>query len=129
MKGLKCNRQEAETVYIYDKALETDKRAEFDLPPEKEEIARKMTHTGTRDKKSPMIPNLTPRARKPNATKEGLVEELFKCLANHGEFDIKNLQIANKNSKVSFMIGDKWYTWTLTEHRKKPSGLAEGGKE
>lgn len=127
MRGLKCDRVEAECVYAYDQRVESDPSV-GQLDPEREAIARKMAHTGTREKKSPMIPNFTKRERKPNATKEGLVAELFKCLANYGEFEIKNLQIANKNSKVSFMIGDKWYTWTLTEHRKKPSGVTEGGE-
>lgn len=125
MAGLHCDRAEAEEVYAYDKALDPGERTEFDLPPEKEEFARTMAHTGTREKKSPMVPNLTKRERKPNATKSGVVEELVTALKENTEFEIKYLQVPNKEGKVSFMIGDKWYTWALTEHRKKPAWAEE----
>ena len=128
MAGLHCDREEAEEIYAYDKALDPGERAEFDLPPEKEEVAKKMSHTGTREKKGPMVPNLTKRERKPNATKGGVVEELVAALRDNSEFEIKHLQIPNKEGKVSFMIGDKWYTWALTEHRKPPAWVKEGGE-
>lgn len=125
MRGLKCDRAEAEQVYAYDQEVEHDSSVGT-LPPEKEAIARKMAHTGTREKKAPMIPNLTPRQRKPNATKGGVVAELVKALQENSDFDIKHLQVPNKEGKVSFMIGDKWYTWALTEHRKPPAWVKEG---
>lgn len=124
MKGLDVDREEAEQVYAYDLEVERDSSV-GQLPPEKEAIARKMTHTGTREKKKPMIPNLTPRQRKPNATKGGVVAELIKALQD-SEFEIQYLQVPNKEGKVSFKIGDKWYTWALTEHRKKPAWATEG---
>lgn len=124
MKGLKVDRDEAEKVYAYDQEVEHDPSVGH-LSPEKELVARKMAHTGTRDKK-PMVPNLTQRQRKPNATKGGVVAELVEALRSNSEFDIKHLQVPNKEGKVSFMIGDKWYTWALTEHRKKPAWADEG---
>lgn len=128
MAGLHCNHEEAEEIYAYDKALDPGERTEFDLPPEKEEVAKKMAHTGTREKKTPMIPNLTKRDRKPNATKGGVVSEIATFLEKDSEFDIKYLQVPNKEGKISFMIGDKWYTWALTEHRKPPAWIKEGGE-
>lgn len=122
MKGLGVSKEEAEEVYNYDQEVERDPTI-GQLPPEKEAIARKMAHTGTRDKK-PMIPNLKPRQRKPNATKGGVVDELVKAL-NNSDFEVKHLQVPNKEGKVSFMIGDKWYTWALTEHRKPPTWVKE----
>lgn len=127
MAGLHCDRAEAEDVYAYDKSLDAGERAEFDLPPEKEEFARTMAHTGVKEKKSPMVPNFTKRERKPNATKGGVVSEIVAFLSENSEFDIKHLQVPNKEGKISFMIGDKWYTWALTEHRKKPTWAEEGG--
>lgn len=127
MAGLHCDRIEAEAVYVYDKALDQGERTEFDLPPEKEEFARTMAHTGTREKKSPMVPNLTKRKRKPNATKGGVVSEIATFLSENSDFEIKYLQIPNKEGQISFMIGDKWYTWALTEHRKPPAWIKEGG--
>lgn len=76
-----------------------------------------------------MIPILTKRERKPNATKGGVVSEIAKFLAEQSEFEIKHLQVPNKEGKISFMIGDKWYTWALTEHRKKPAWAEEGGEK
>jgi len=128
MNGLKVDRDEAEQVYAYDQEVNDTKDNEGnpgDLPPEKELIARQMTKTGTRERK-PMVPNLTKRERKPNATKGGIVAELAKALNENSDFEIKHLQIPNKEGKVSFMIGDKWYTWALTEHRKPPAWVKEG---
>lgn len=126
MKGLKCGREEAEEIYAYDQEVEHDPSV-GQLAPEKELVARKMAHTGVREKKAPMIPNLTKRERKPNATKGGVVAEIAKFLSEMSEFEIKFLQVPNKEGKISFMIGDKWYTWALTEHRKKPAWAEEKG--
>lgn len=125
MNGLKCDREEAEQVYAYDQEVEHDPTVGH-LDPEKELIARKMAHTGTREKKAPMIPNLTPRKRKPNATKGGVVSEIVQFLGENSEFEITHLQVPNKEGKISFMIGDKWYTWALTEHRKPPAWVEKG---
>lgn len=123
MNGLKCDRAEAEGIYEYDQQVEHDPKVGH-LPPDKEAVARKMAHTGTREKKAPMVPNLTKRERKPNATKGGVVAEIAAFLKDNSEFDITNLQVPNKEGKISFMIGDKWYTWALTEHRKKPTWVS-----
>lgn len=128
MRGLKVDREEAEEVYAYDQEVEHDPHV-GQLEPEKEVIARKMAHTGTREKKAPMVPNLTKRERKPNATKGGVVSEIAAFLEKDSEFEIKHLQVPNKEGKISFMIGDKWYTWALTEHRKKPAWAEEVSAE
>ena len=104
----------------YDKQVEKskdkDNDLEFDLPPDKLEIARKFAHTGTR--KKPMVPNLPKKERKPNATKGGLTSELADFIQNNSDFDVKNLIIPNKEGKISFQIGGIWYTWALTEHKR-----------
>ena len=61
MNGLKCGREEAEQVYEYDMAVDHDKKTEYDLPPDKLAIARKMAHTGTR--KTPTAYKFTKRER------------------------------------------------------------------
>lgn len=121
MKGLEITQQEAEEVYDWDQLIEKDPTVGI-LPPEKEAVARKMTHTGTRERKlkRTTVYNLEARKRKPNATKEGLVSELAEYVRSNSSFDVTNLLIANPSQKFSFLIGDKWYTWTLTEHRTKP---------
>lgn len=112
--------EEAKEIMEYDKQVEATKddeqALEYDLTPEQNAIARKFAHTGTR--KKPMIPNLTPRERKPNATKGGLTAELATFIKESSDFDVKNLIIPNKEGKVSFQIGGMWYTWALTEHKR-----------
>lgn len=131
MNGLKVSKEEAETVYLYDSVVDKDEgchtRLEYDLPPEKEAIAKKQTHTGTRERKKPTVYKLEARKRKPNATKEGLVSELKSYVEAHSDFDIQFLQVPNPTQKICFKVGDKWYTWTLTEHRTKPKHATEGG--
>lgn len=132
MSGLGCDRAEAEEVYVYDQQVEHDSSVGL-LPPDKEVVARKMTHTGTRtskkdSSKKPFIPKLEARKRKPNATKEGLVSEIANFLKENSGFEIKGLQTPVPTQKVSFKVGDLWYTWTLTEHRK-PAAWIDYGKE
>ena len=45
----------------YDKAVEADKKTEYDLPPDKAKIAQKFAHAGTR--KAPTAYKFTPRQR------------------------------------------------------------------
>lgn len=132
MKGLGCDRKEAEEIYAYDQEVEHDSTVGV-LSPDKEVIARKMTHTGTRARKEdsakkPFVPKLEARKRKPNATKEGLVAEIAEFLKENSGFEIKGLQTPSPTQKVSFKVGDLWYTWTLTEHRKAVAWI-DYGKE
>lgn len=115
MAGLKCTRQEAEQVYEYDKAIDHDERTEYDLSPEKLKIERQMARTGTR--KKPMVPKLTKRERKPNATKQGIVSELAQFLKIDSQFLTENVQITNKEREILLKICGEWYTITLTYKR------------
>ena len=116
MKGLKCDRAEAEEVYLYDKQVDRDERTEYDLPPDKLKDAQKFAHAGTR--KAPMIPNLTKRERKPNATKGGIIAEMGEFLATRSNFSVENLQITNKERQILFEIGGETYEITLVQKRK-----------
>lgn len=120
MEGLQCSEQEAEEVYNYDKAVDHDQKTEFDATPEQLKVERQMARTGTR--KTPTVYNWTkPRAKKVNATREGLKDELVQLLTEKSSFAVENLQIPEKESnKITFQIGEKWYTTTITAHRDKP---------
>ena len=119
-KGLKCSLEEAQDVLAYDKTIKDDNEgeAEFDLSPEKAAIAKKFSHTGTR--KAPTAYKFTQRKRKENATKGGIIAELSDFFTKMSEFNVENFQIPSKEGKISFKIGEKWYSLTLTEHRTKP---------
>lgn len=116
MKGLGCDEAEAEQVYAYDMAVEHDEKTEHDLPPDKLQVARTFARTGTR--KTPMIPNLPKKERKPNATKGGLIAELAQFLAEKSDFSVKNLEITNKERQIAFEIGDDKFELTLVQKRK-----------
>lgn len=95
-----------------------DEILEHDLSPEKKKIAQKNCHAGVRNK--PVAYKFAKKERKPNATKGGLIEEMAELIQENSSFAIENFQIPNKEGKISFKIGDKWYTFALTEHRTKP---------
>lgn len=122
MDGLKCSLSEAQEILAYDKTI-TDKNegeGEYDLPPERLAIAKKQAHTGTR---TPTNYKFTQRKRKENATKGGIIAELAEFFNKNCQFQVDNLQIPNKEQKISFQIGGKWFSITLTEHRTPPKWI------
>lgn len=114
-KGLKCSEEEAREIYLADCAIDKGEKMEFDLSREQAEVARKFAHTGTR--KAPMIPNLTKRERKPNATKGGLIAELAQFLGESSGFEVKNVEIVNKERMISFSVGENRFELTLVQKR------------
>lgn len=108
---------EAQSILEYDKAVEKGEKTAYDLDPEKEKIAKKYAHTGTR--KQPTAYKFTTRQRKPNATKGGLIAELAEFLANRSQFSIENCTITNKERQISFTVGENSYELTLVQKRVK----------
>lgn len=120
MAGLQCDREEAEDVYNYDQKIDHDEKTDFDLPSDKQKIAMTFTKTGTR--KTPTVYQFAKKERKPNVVKSEIIEEIANFIEKNSDFEIKNFQIPNKEGKIAFKIGEKWYTLALTEHRTKPKG-------
>lgn len=118
MAGLHCTREEAEGVFAYDMKVEHGEKTEYDLPADKRAVVAAMTRTGTR-KVSPAL-NLPKKERKPNATITEIIALLGKILPENDDFEVKNLTIPEKGQKISFKIGEKWYSLSATEHRTKP---------
>ena len=116
MDNLQCSEQEARDILAYDKAVEKGEKTEYDLPQEKLEVARKFAHTGTR--KNPTVYKFTKRERKPNATKAGIITELFKFLTENSDFATENVTILNKERMIGFKIGEESYEITLVQKRK-----------
>lgn len=114
MKTLEIDRSEAEEVFNSDMAIERKESQDFDLPLEKQKVAQKFAHTGTRNSGY----NFNKRERKPNATKGGLIAELAELLANGSQFSVENLKIVNKERQISFSIGDDNFEIVLTQKRK-----------
>ena len=120
MQGLKCSEAEAKEVLAYDKAIEHGEKTAFDLPQDKLEVARKFAHTGTR--KTPTVYKFAKRERKPNATKAGIIAELFTFLAENINFAVENAEITNKERQIAFRIGEDSFELTLVQKRKPKTG-------
>lgn len=116
MQGLKCSEEEAKEVLAYDKQIEHGEKTAFDLPQDKLEVARKFAHTGTR--KQPTVYKFTKRERKPNATKAGIIAELFSFLTENSDFAVENAEITNKERQIAFRIGEDSFELTLVQKRK-----------
>lgn len=119
MNGLKCSEVEAAEVLAYDKAVDKNEATPYDLPQDKLEVARKFAHTGTR--KNPTVYKFTKRERKPNATKAGIITELFNFLTENSDFATENVTILNKERMIGFKIGEESYELTLVQKRKPKS--------
>jgi hypothetical protein len=115
MQGLKCSEAEAAEILAYDKAVDRDEQTPYDLSQDKLEVARKFAHTGTR---KPTAYNFPKKERKTNATKAGLIEELFAFLSKKSDFSTENVTILNKERQISFKIGEETYELTLVQKRK-----------
>jgi len=119
MHNLQCTEAEARDIIAYDKAVDKGEKTAYDLPQDKAEIARKFAHTGTR--KNPTVYKFTKRERKPNATKAGIITELFKFLTENSDFATENVTIMNKERMIGFKIGEESYELTLVQKRKPKS--------
>ena len=117
IKKLGVSDAEALEILAYDKAVERGEKTEYDLPPDKLEIARKYAHTGTR--KAPTAYKFNKRQRKPNATKGGIIAELAEFFKENSQFSVENLQITNKERQIAFDIGGESFELTLVQKRKK----------
>lgn len=116
MQGLHCSEEEAREIAKSDIAIDRNEAQDFDLPSEKQKIAQKFAHTGTR--KTPTMYKFNTPKRKPNATKEGLIAEISQLLESLS-FDIKDIQITNVNRQITFQVGEDTFDLTLIQKRKK----------
>lgn len=114
MRLLEVSEQEAEEILAYDKAVEQGKKTVYDFTAEQEKQTRKYRQA---DRK-PTAYNFTKRERKPNATKGGLIAELYEFLAKNSQFSTENVQITNKERQIAFSIGEDKFELTLVQKRK-----------
>lgn len=129
MDKLDLTREEAIDVLTYDDQVEhtSAEKLEYDLPPSKRKIANAYCRTGTRQttkpqqegKKAATVYEFTERARKPDATKEGIVAEMADFLANRSQYQTSEVAILNPTRELELKIGESWYKVTLTFNRTK----------
>ena len=116
MKVLGVSAEEADEIMAYDKAIDRGERVAFDLDPEKEKEAKKFANV--KDHKRPVAYKWDKRPRKENATKKGIIDELFQFLTENSEFAYKNVTILNKERQISFGLGEDTFELTLVQKRK-----------
>lgn len=112
MRILNCSEEEALQVLADDKAIDQGQRMSFDLSAEEEKKAKKYANTGTRKASN------TPKVRKENPTKSGIITEIATFLMENSDFSPENVEITNKERQIAFKIGDNAYELTLVQKRK-----------
>lgn len=113
-QGLKCSKEEAEEVYNYDCQVDKtpDGSLEHDLHGEALKNARKATRTGTRQTGY----KFSKRERKPDFSKQALIQAIGDCLQNFE--GIEGFSIENPERLLSFGYKGEKFTITLTKKRK-----------
>lgn len=118
MRVLRVSAEEAEDIIAYDKAVDRGEKTKYDLTAEQEKETRKYRQA---DRKPTVYNWQGKRERKPNATKGGLIAELFKFLTENSEFAVENAEITNKERQIAFQIGEDRFELTLVQKRKPKS--------
>ena len=112
--NLGCSIAEAEQLLLDDKEIDHNKRMPFDLSKEQEKEALK--YANVREHKKPMVLNLPKKERKPDETKEGIIQALYDFLVNGG-YD--SPEIVNKSKLITFKVGDDTFKLDLIRQSKK----------
>jgi len=113
MKTLDITREEALELEGYDNAVNRGEKTQYDLTPEQQKVARKMSRIEYNTKR-----NTGKRTRQPNEVKESIIAELDNYLREEAQAQMfENVKIENKSRKITFSVGEKEYELTLIEKR------------
>lgn len=114
MKKLDITREEALELEGYDADVNKGKKTQYDLTPEQEKVAKKMTHV-TEYAKSASVK----RERKPNELKEAIVAELANYLAEEAQGQVyEDVTVTNKSRMIAFSVNGKRFELALVEKRE-----------
>ena len=114
MKKLDITREEALELEGYDADVNKGKKTQYDLTPEQEKVAKKMTHV-TEYAKSASVK----RERKPNELKEAIVAELADYLAEEAQGQVyEDVTVTNKSRMIAFSVNGKRFELALVEKRE-----------
>lgn len=122
-----------------DKATDRGVIHEWDLSPEEHRKAMKYANVdehkkpapkpraeptaepATTERKGPTVYNWNTEGKKPkaNPTKESIISAVAQFLTENVEIGCENVEITNKQGKISFTFGDNSFSFSLTQHRKK----------
>ena len=115
MRVLEVSEKEADEILAYDNAVDKGLKTQYDFTKEQEKETRKYRQA---DRK-PTTYKFTKRERKPNATKGGLIQELYNFLTTGSGFEIINCEITNKERQIAFGVGENKFEITLVQKRQK----------
>lgn len=115
MRILEVSDKEADEILAYDNAVDKNQKTQYDLTTAQIKETRKYRQA---DRKQTAY-NFTKRERKPNATKGGLIQELFDFLQNHSNFEIIDCKITNKERQIAFGVEENKFELTLVQKRAK----------
>jgi Fic family protein len=125
MRKLKYSDEQIEEMLEDDKAVDRNEPLPWDMSKEDHKKAMKYAnadeHKKPVEKKSPTVYNwdTTDKPKKQNITKEALVSALAEFLRSNTELACENVEITNKQGKISFKVGENDFSFSLTQHRKK----------
>lgn len=116
----KLGLSEAEIAEVLkaDAEIEKGKKQEFDLTAEQMKEAKKYTKA----ERAPVVYKLDneggKRSRKENATKAGIISEIYTFLMENANFTAENVEITNKERQIAFESGGEKFELTLVQKRK-----------
>lgn len=110
-----------------DKAVDRNEPLPWDMSKEEHKKAMKYANVdehkkpATKEHKTPTVYNWNTEGKKPkaNPTKEQIISAVAQFLTEHGEIGCENVEITNKQGKISFTMGENSFSFSLTQHRKK----------
>ena len=130
----KLGMSEKEMLDMYDDDEDVNKGIEMPWDLSKEEHKKAMKYANAdehkkptkktepteKTKKAPIVYNWNTdgKERKGNATKEQIVSAVAQFIAE-SELGCENVEIANKQGKITFTVGENSFSFSLTQHRKK----------
>ena len=106
----------------WDMSKEEHKRAmKYANVDEHKKPAKPKVEETVKERKTPTVYNWNTEGKKPkaNPTKEQIISAVAQFLTEHGEIGCENVEITNKQGKISFTMGENSFSFSLTQHRKK----------
>lgn len=108
-----------------DKAVDRNEPLPWDMSKDEHKKAMKYAnvdeHKKSTEKKAPTVYNWNTegKTKKENTTKVEIIAALANFLAENTDLGCENVEIVNKQGKISMKIGENLYSVSLTQHRNK----------
>lgn len=116
IENLGVTEEQAKEIIVCDKEIDKGKPMPFDLPPEKEKIAKKYRTFGSKVAKSEENKPKVAKTTKISDEKAEIMAKLTDFLEKIEDFDVK---IVNSSRELQIFYNDKSFSLTLTQHRGK----------